>query len=207
MNTKGGYLTRLVVQAKQELNTKNIIWLSPLQNDDLAEYRDGSFLERLGLSEHKKVLRDFWPKNGPQWDGLGRAEDSSCYFLIEAKANIPEIISDCGAVSRDSIRKIGSSLEQTQNWARAKTHIDWTKGFYQYANRIAHLYFFNKIVNVPAYMVFLYFINDTTHEPTGIEEWQAAIKLQKRLLGISDSNIERHVIELFLPVDEIQIMP
>lgn len=47
-----------------------IEWLSPLETDDYAEYRDGAFLEKLDISLEKPSLSDFWPRRGPQWDAL-----------------------------------------------------------------------------------------------------------------------------------------
>ncbi len=44
-----------------------IEWLSPLESDGFAEYRNAEFLERLD----SRPLEDFWPRKGPQWDGLG----------------------------------------------------------------------------------------------------------------------------------------
>ena len=40
-------------------NTKLIEWLSPLKNDDYAEYRDQAFLDRLGINLNHTRLSDF----------------------------------------------------------------------------------------------------------------------------------------------------
>lgn len=49
-------------------------WLSPLQDDDYAEYRDAEFLHRLGLDELVPSLKQFWPRSGPEWDALSKSE-------------------------------------------------------------------------------------------------------------------------------------
>jgi hypothetical protein len=49
-----------------------IDWRSPRGDDAWAEYRDGSFLEALGLARLAPDLKAFWPRRGPQWDALAR---------------------------------------------------------------------------------------------------------------------------------------
>ena len=53
----------------------------------------GDFLVRLGLDFEECSLGDFWPPNGPVWDGLA-VTDGGRAILVEAKANIPELDSD-----------------------------------------------------------------------------------------------------------------
>lgn len=62
----------------------NIMWVSPLRNEQHAEYRDAEFLRQLKLDHLIPDLRKFWPRNGPQWDGLAKSKEK--VFLIEAKA-------------------------------------------------------------------------------------------------------------------------
>jgi hypothetical protein len=68
-----------------------IEWLSPLANDDYAEYRDSDFLRRIGQDHLADSLATFWPERGPQWDALGRT-DTGEVILVEAKAHIDENI-------------------------------------------------------------------------------------------------------------------
>ena len=112
-----------------------IEWVSPLADDEYAEYRDASFLRRLGVDLRNRPLREFWPRRGPQWDALGRT-DGGAVFLVEAKANIPELVSPAsGAKSPASIALIDDSLKEVQRFLRVDTGIDWTGKLYQYANR------------------------------------------------------------------------
>jgi hypothetical protein len=173
-----------------------IEWLSPLQVTGYAEYRDTAFLECLGLSQHAAALREFWPLSGPRWDALGRA--GHAYFLVEAKANIPELISDCQATATHSQEMIAAAMLRTQRWLGARPRIDWLTGFYQYANRLAHLYFMREIAKEDAYMVFLYILNDPTHISTSRVEWQGALELQKLLLGLGGQPYRNYVISVFL---------
>jgi hypothetical protein len=181
----------LAVPLKQPIE-----WLSPLQITGYAEYRDTAFLECLGLGLHAAALREFWPPSGPRWDALGRSGNT--YFLVEAKANIPELISDCQASAPSSLEKINAAMSHTQQWLGARPHIDWLAGFYQYANRLAHLYFMREIAKVDAYVVFLYILNDPTHISTSRIEWQGALELQRALLGLGGRSYHDYVIDVFL---------
>lgn len=134
----------------------NIGWLSPKAEDAYAEYRDQAFLDILGIKLTKTKLKDFWPARGPQWDALGRLKNKA-YFIVEAKAHIQEIISSSQAKSPKSISLIKKSLNVTQKYLNLKPDIDLTKGFYQYANRLAHLYFLRVLYDIPAYLIFVYF--------------------------------------------------
>src|SRR3954468_12280315 len=69
-----------------------ITWLSPVASDDYAEYRDDAFLERLDITLPVRGLSSWWPRGGPQWDALGRAESGEV-VLVEAKAHLNELYS------------------------------------------------------------------------------------------------------------------
>jgi len=137
-----------------------VSWQSPLATDEYSEYRDAGFLERLDLSLHKDSLRQFWPSRGPQWDALGVQKDlpRPRYYVVEAKANIPEIVSTCQAEDPDSVRLIESSLDRARTHFGAPRNPVWLQGFYQYANRLAHLYFLREIAKVDAILVLVYFL-------------------------------------------------
>lgn len=184
-----------------------IQWLSPGKADEYAEYRDGAFLDLLGLGEFKTSLRKFWPRNGPQWDALGRSTEKGPYFLLEAKANIPEIMSSLGAKSKDSIAKIRKSLEETRRYQDCKESELCEKGFYQYANRLAHLYFLRNICKADAYLVFVYFLNDPTYIPTTRQQWAGALELQKSLLGLKKYRLRSYIFEIFIDVNYLWELP
>ena len=88
----------------------SIEWLSPKTDDDYAEYRDEAFLDVLGIKLSKTELKGFWPNGGPQWDALGRDSAAGPYFLVESKANIPELLSDSQAKAPASLKLIKKSL-------------------------------------------------------------------------------------------------
>jgi len=177
----------------------NIEWLSPLKKDSYAEYRDQAFLDLLNIELPNRHLKDFWPIRGPQWDALGRIGDKA-YFLVEAKAHVSEIISSSQAKSPRSISLINKSLNETKNYLKLKPHLDLSKGFYQYSNRLAHLYFLRELNGIPAYLVFVYFVNDHTHIPTTRDEWNGALQLMHSLLGTGRHKLKRYTIDVFIDV-------
>lgn len=186
------------------LSGREIRWVSPLE-PDFAEYRDGDFLSSLNLQGLTEDLNQFWPKNGPQWDALGKTADDKIFFLIEAKANVPEIVSTCQAKDEKSIDLISKRLTETQQWLNCRTpFIDWQHGFYQYANRLAHLFFLRKIHQKEAYLIFLYFLNDETHISTSRDAWDSALQLQKKLMGLSVKSLAEKAVDIFINTKEIQ---
>jgi hypothetical protein len=150
-------------------------------------------------------LRQFWPKNGPQWDGLGKTLDGNAYILIEAKANVLELVSFCGAKDKESLKTICESLNETQRWLNCREPcIDWKHGFYQYANRLAHLYFLREKAQIEAYLIFLHFVEDFSHIHTSREAWDSALELQKKLMGLPVEELRGTVLELFINTEEIK---
>lgn len=181
-----------------------IHWVSPLKDDDYAEYRDKAFVDILKLDLKKVALEDFWPSRGACWDGLGKTDDGRI-FLVEAKAHIREILTPpTGAKNARSLGLIKESLEATRMFVHAKGRHDWSMTFYQYTNRLAHLYFLRELNDIPAYLVFVYFVNDNEMDgPNSEEEWQGAIKLVHSYLGVRRNRLSRYIIELFIDVQQL----
>ncbi|MED4399989.1 hypothetical protein ABET41_10485 [Metabacillus fastidiosus] len=186
---------------------ERISWVSPLYTDEYAEYRDKAFLEKLGVdTEIAKNLKKFWPRNGPQWDALGKFGENGV-ILVEAKANLPELGSPRSFASSPISRElIVQSLEETREYISADSEADWTGTYYQYLNRIAHLYFLRVLHNVPTYLVMLYFIGDkTTGGPSFQEEWESAIEKMHQSLGIPNNHrLEDYIVDIFIHTDELK---
>jgi hypothetical protein len=117
-------------------------WVSPLAEDNFAEYRDASFLVRLGLEALTPNLREFWPARGPQWDALGVFDGG--IVLVEAKAHIREFFSPPTTASGRSLEQIRVAFALTRASLGASEKSAWESSFYQYANRIAHLDFLRR---------------------------------------------------------------
>ncbi len=188
-----------------KLNRKiDITWKSPLKTDQFAEYRDNEFLRILNLDPRIVVpLDDFWPRLGPQWDALGT--DEKTVFLVEAKANLPEIVTPPTGAGPESKSRIMDTFAEVKEYLNANNSIDWTGTFYQYANRIAHLYYLRVLNGIDAYLVNLYFLNDKSVDgPSTKEEWQGAITVIKQYLGIPKSHkLDKHMLDIFIDVNNL----
>jgi hypothetical protein len=188
------------IKKKLEINPSEIEWVSPLEEDEYAEYRDNGFLKRLGINTLKLPLSEFWPTRGPQWDALGRGNDREV-FLVEAKANIPETISPGSAAKGKSLQLIQKSLISTKSYLQISNKVDWSGPFYQYNNRLAHLYFLRVLNQIPAYLIFVYFIGDNSVDgPETNAEWTAALTVMKRCLGIGKHRLSKYIADVFIEV-------
>lgn len=197
----------------------SIDWRSPLESDNYKEHRDREFLVKLGKSRYLDnclpswgELYKFWPRNGPCWDTHG-ATDKGQILIGEAKSHTKEMQGKgSGAKSLKSIEKIDRSLKETQRFLGGAQTIDWAKSaYFQYANRIAHLYWFHKLNGLDAYLVMLYFLNDIAMEandttvPKSAKEWGPAITCQNRELEIPEKHpLSDRIIHVFIDVNDIE---
>jgi hypothetical protein len=181
----------------------NIEWVSPLENDEYREYADDLFLEKLGIELKSKPLRQFWPKGGPRWDALGKTSKGQL-LLIEAKAHISEILSPRSGAQEKSLTLIKNSLDETRHFLGATSKSDWTQTFYQYTNRLAHLYLLRELNGFDAWLVFVHFLNAADVEgPATKEEWVGAISLMHSYLGINNHKLSPYVIDLFIDTNRL----
>ena len=184
---------------------ETIEWVSPLAEKSFAEYRDQDFITELRLRPERMVLEDFWPQMGPQWDALGTTSKGQP-ILVEAKANIPELVSPPSGAGKESLDSIEKSLQMVKDYLAVSDKVNWAGKFYQYTNRLAHLYFLRVLNGIPAFLVFVYFINDrTVSGPTSSQEWAAAIKVMKTYLGIGRNKLEKYTADVFIDVQDLEI--
>ncbi len=188
----------------KDFANEKIEWLSPIKNDDYAEYRDSSFIKLLGLNTNEIQLEKFWPKGGPQWDALAKTE-SGKVILVEAKANISEISSSgTKAKKPQSIELIQKSLTEVKQFLEIINDIDWSKKYYQYTNRIAHLYYLRKVCKKEVYLINIYFVNDKYHISTAKHEFELAIEKLKMRFGIETHQLDSFMCEIFIDVNELE---
>lgn len=180
----------------------SIEWLCPVRDTDFGEYRDEAFLKRLGIDLPGKQLRAFWPSRGPMWDGLARTSRGDI-ILVEAKAHIPEMVSPSSKATGDSEKQIAAALEQTRKALAPHSKVSWSGIFYQYTNRLAHLYLLRSLNGIRAHLVYVYFTNARDVGPTSREQWEGAIKVVVTYLGLGRHKLGRYVHHIFLDVDEI----
>jgi len=184
----------------------SISWLSPLRNDDYAEYRDGAFLDRVGGDGLKDALGSFWPDRGPQWDALGRTDDGQL-LLVEAKAHIGEFCSPPSKASNASLQKIKASLaECASRLGVGESHSSrWHQEFYQYTNRLAHLWWLRER-GCKAWTIFVGFCGDADMPgDTTPAAWEAAFKVADFALGIPARHaLSKYIIHAHVQVDDIR---
>jgi len=134
------------------------------------------------------------------WDGLGKS-DTGNVFLVEAKSHISEVLSPKTGAGEKSLNKIKKGLNETKTFLNSNSEHDWSSIFYQYTNRLAHLYLLRALNEVPAYLVFLYFLNDKDMKgPRSIDEWIGALSLLKSYLGVGRHRLDKDVAEIFIDV-------
>jgi hypothetical protein len=62
---------------------------------------------------------------------------------------------------------------------------DWSKQFYQYANRLAHAFLFERLNGIPVKLVFVYFTGDADMKgPATRDEWLRGIDTVHAALGL-----------------------
>jgi len=191
VNEKPDILNSLIRTQLNLPDTDTITWRSPIAEDGYAEYQDQTFLDLLGIKLPKVSLSDFWPSRGVVWDGLGKSETEKV-FLVEAKSHISEVLSPKTGAGVKSLRKIKKSLNETKTFLHSNSGHDWSSLFYQYTNRLAHLYLVRELNDLPAYLIFVYFLNDQEmNGPKSVEEWIGAISLLKSYLGVGRHRLDK----------------
>lgn len=199
VNYHAARLSSFITNKPESAETR-IDWVSPLQKYGFKEYKDKAVFDQLKISgKSKDSMRDFWPLSGPRWDALGVHKGN--FYLVEAKSYCEEMNSRCGATSRKSIEKITESLEKTADALGATFNQSWKNDYYQYANRIAHLYYFREMHGIPAYLVFINFLNDSTvrKSPSKKEEWESHLKMIDKKLGIpTEHSLKEFIVHLYI---------
>jgi len=182
-----------------------ISWLSPLEADDFAEYRDQAFLRLLEVHLEERPLETFWPNREPQWDALGRSYSGEL-FLVESKAHISEILSPGTNASTKSKILIEKSLKELQSFLRVSPVVNWSAVLYQYTNRLAHLYLLRELNHLRAFLIFLYFVGDREMDgPRTVREWESAIHVVRGVLGLKNRDkLSKYVLDVFIDVAHIK---
>ena len=179
----------------------SVRWVSPRQDDAWAEYRDAAFLERIGHPELAPALKAFWPARGPQWDGLCIA--GGTILLVEAKAHVGEMASSCTAEAPSSVALIEQSLNASKQALGASAGADWMNGYYQLANRLAHLWFLRER-GVDARLVLLQFTGDTgMSSASTLEAYHDAFDTAMRHLGFDPAVTLACVECIYIDVSEL----
>lgn len=99
------------------------------------------------------------------------------------------------------MKLIAKSLNEAKDYLNKKHEVDWTGKFYQYTNRVAHLYFLREKREKEVFLVNIYFIGDTSVDgPTTKKEWKGAIEVMKRFLGLNSHKLQKYMADIFIDV-------
>ncbi len=195
------YLSQKVMDV---MGGQDVEWLDfefSQENAPLRDDREFVGLEFIPDTTVQKKWKSFWPQTGnsQNWDAVGKIHfgDAVEWLLVEAKGHIGEIGSRCGATSQVSKQVIYSALEQTSRvfGNRSRPIENWLGPYYQYANRLAVLYFLMKecVSSVNTRLLFVYFYGENRENldcPRSEQEWLPAIQKMNDWLGI-DRHSER----------------
>ena len=206
-------------QVRAEIGSEELSWLDfKFSHKNKACGRDTEY-NGLDFITDPDVLRNwyaFWPKSGraQNWDAVGKIKHGGGeeWLLVEAKAHTREIKGNgCGATSARSIEKIEKALAETKAaFGAGSTPLEnWLGPYYQYANRLAALYFLMEKYQpaLPARLLFIYFLGDKHKNqecPRTKDEWQPSIEEMESELGIDRGcPLYTRVHHLFLTVTPI----
>ena len=188
-----------------DVDASSVRWLPFIPHGEGdREHRALEFLPQEALLRVRSAWREFWPQRGHKqsWDAIGTA--GSEWLLVEAKANWPEFCTPPTTAKGDGLKKIESSLSEVRRQLGVNRWFRWTGTYYQYANRLATLWFLRKH-GIDSRLVFIYFVGDRfpdkTPCPASEADWLALIEARRLTLGLPKqhalSEFEHHV---FLPV-------
>lgn len=152
----------------------------------------------------------WWPTSGnsQNWDAVGWWGDPAGKqpVLVEAKAHVGELYSECGAKPHGGRPRIEQSLRETAQGLGVADIAPWMKPHYQFANRLAVLHFLHAR-GYPARLLLIYFVGDrqfpSRQSPKTVGEWAQPLAAQKAEMGLPATYaLSRFVHELFLHVSE-----
>jgi len=155
-----------------------------------------------------KEWKNYWPSSGSQqnWDAVGWLENSRerHLLLVEAKAHVAELNSQCGSKDENNRSMIRNAFESTQRAIGANVNPDTCmENFYQKANRLAVLHFLVSR-NIPAHLIFVYFVGDgfrSRNCPETKNDWSPYLNKMDNFLGIPESHpLKDQIHNIFLPV-------
>ena len=191
----------------------NIDWLDfPFKPGKMwadAEWKGLEFLVGERWNHLQKEWAKFWVVGSGihNWDAVGwlhSAKGKEELLLVEAKANVGEIVSDCKA-KEGSLARIKKSLGSVQASLGGVSLNDWTKRYYQFANRLAAIHFLHE-QGVSAHLVLVYFVGDLKgagrESPQTVGDWDAALQAQSEWIGLpAKHSLSDRIHKVFLKVD------
>ncbi len=194
---------------RREIAATAVRWLD-FHFDPSRRWMDG---ERKGIdflpSDHPAhtAWAAFWPQRGnpPNWDAVGVAtfRTDEEWLLVEAKAHLGEMCSDCQASEKGGLAVIRERFGELKRMLGVAAERDWLHRYYQFANRLAVLSFLTRN-GVPARLLFVYFVGDRPRDgaqcPQTEGEWKAALAEQASWLGLERRHaLSDRIHSIFVP--------
>jgi hypothetical protein len=179
----------------------DITWLYPAQGV-AEEPKDLTFVNF--TEPQLKQWHAFWPSPGNRsWDGVAHCNGE--WLLFEAKSNEAELCSPGTSASPASLAHITKALNQVKLFLGVPGEAVWHGHYYQYANRLAALYFLNVVANISARLIFLYFTGDVFPDkrpcPQDEQAWRLLINRCHVELKLPDKHkLSDRTHEVFVPV-------
>jgi hypothetical protein len=122
-------------------------------------------------------------------------------LLAEGKSYPGELFGGGCKATEPARSQIADAIASTQRWLGASDDPEgWMGRQYQFANRLAHLYWLRERAGVRASLVHLLFVDDP-HGPTSREEWITAMESAYDELGLAGRAIQ-HVGHVLLDARE-----
>jgi hypothetical protein len=203
-------------------------WVSPLADDDYDEFWNERFLERLELlNDHLDSFRKFWPfkpwvnnkvnpRGTPHWDALARVPligGSLGAVLVEAKAHRGELVkpSDHSKADAQSLEKIRKSFADVRDfYGVAEAVAPWESHYYQFCNRLAHLYWMNERAKVPTWLIWVLIVDDPAWPSDAMTatQWHETFQLIKTEVGLpAEHPLAEQIRVVYLPAAPEEELP
>jgi hypothetical protein len=177
----------------------DIRWTSPLEAKKFAEHQDGDFLDSVGYGLQAGALKDYWPKNGPCWDGLAMVYSDSLerpgVLLLDSASSVDDLAGETcqsKAVTRNRVKK---AMREAREWLREQgaltldeeEQVDpWLGQHFQTAARLSHMVWVRQILEAPCWFANLLFTEDDD-TPTSEADFAAGVSAVNAELGLADT--------------------
>lgn len=195
-----------------EIHWLDYPWDSKMISGD-GEYIQRNFFEKIPEIFTEDVMLKFkedkfGDKLKQNWDGIFWVKDT--VYIVEAKAHLKEIKSNCGA-GTESSSIIEGYFKEVREYFQISSTNDWKMQYYQMANRIAFLKLLQSN-GVKAKLVNIYFVNGyekkmknpvsekyytIQNKNTSKDQWRECITKEEDYLGISKL-VGEHIFSVFI---------
>ncbi len=207
----GRHRERLNAVVQEATGATRLRWID-FPFEPTQKWKDGRW-PGLDFLPDKAKARKKWHGFLPEqdqlqhWDAVGLAEidGRAEWLLVEAKAHLGELRSDCLARADNGLTTIREALSEVKNDLGVHEVRDWLNGYYQYCNRIAALWFLRRH-KMKARLLFVHFTGDEfpMHAfecPEDEAGWSPALHERRQHVGLpADHALTERMHEIFLPV-------